>query len=185
MVVLFGHSCQLVLTAVEDCYLGCLRVLVLFRHLGIASWFWCASDIENCLGHEVLLGHFASWFWHMSDVEDHLWALTAIWTFLPIDSDVCLPLGTVCEHEVLFGYSCQLVLTPDYRWVPFVSTECLLGILPIGSDIWLPLRTVCAREVFVWDCTGHPGRGFMTDLSFDVWACTPYVRLVFLLPYVK
>ena len=53
-------------------------------------------DVENCLGHEVLFGHFASWFWHMSAVEDRLWAPSVIWAF------------------------CQLVLTSDYHWGPFV-----------------------------------------------------------------
>ena len=87
----------------------------------MSVWRW-----ELLETYEVLFGHFASWFWHVSDVDDCLWALTAIWAFLPINSDVCPPLKTVCEHEVLFGYSCQLVLTPD---------------------TWLPLRTICEHRV--------------------------------------
>ena len=118
----------------------------------------------------------------MPDVEDRLWTLTAIWAFLPIGSDVCLPLRTVCEHEVLLGILanwfwyltavedslwppnvilvlCQLVLTFNYHWGPFV-----LG---------LGLRT------------RHPQKGFMTDLSFGVWVCIPFVWLVLLLSYVE
>ena len=46
------------------------------------QWFQCVSDVENLGGHEVLFEHF-----------------------LPIGSEVCLPLMTVCEHEMLFGNS--------------------------------------------------------------------------------
>ena len=88
----FGHSCQLVLTAVEDC----------------------------------------------------LWALTAIWTFLPIASDVCLPLRTVLKHEVLFGPSCQLIPTSDYCWGLFMLGKCLFGI-----SYRSPSKSVCNSCVSV------------------------------------
>ena len=154
VLVLFGHSCQLVLTAVENC-----------EHQGYL----------------VILG---SCFWLVSDVEDHLWTLSTIWAFLPIGSDVCLPLRMVYEHK------------------------CFWAFLPIGSDIWLLLSTLCDQVSFryfanwFWYftttedhlclgsvclklCTSHPWRGFMTDRSFGVWVCIPFVWLVSLLPYVK
>ena len=143
--VLFGHSCQLDrrLTAIKDH----LWALVLFGHSCplVLKFVWC----KNYLGYEVLFEYFAYWLWCVFVVEDCFWALTAIWAFLPINSDVCPPLKTVCEHEVLFGHSCQLVLTSVYCWGLFVSTEYHFGILPIGSDVWLPLRTICFEEVFV------------------------------------
>ena len=40
-------------------------------------------------------------------------------------------------------------------------------------------------DMCVWDSMGHPWREFMTDLSFGVWVCIPFVWLVLLLPYVK
>ena len=109
----------------------------------------------------------------------HWWAFisaSAIWEFLPVGSDVCLmlrticehwllfghfcqlvlndvclPLRTICEHEVPVGHSCQFVLTSLCCWAPYVSSECHLGILPVASEIRLPLRIICAGQVFVWD----------------------------------
>ena len=65
------------------------------------------------------------------------------------------------RSTVLRGCSWQSVLMSDYE-------DCLFW----GS--------VCLRLL-----TGHPRRGFMTDLSTGVWLCIPSVWLVFLLPYVK
>ena len=83
---------------------------------------------------------------------------------------MCLMLRTVCGLEVLFG--------PYAKWFWYVSDveDCLwtlIGIwafLPIDSDIWLLLTNICLGQ-----CTGHPQRGFMTDLSFGVWVCIPLV----------
>ena len=75
------------------------------RCLGIpASCFWCVSDVENCLEHEVLPGTPASWL-RVSNAEDHFWALTAI------------------------GHFCQLVLMSVCQWGPFVRMNCYLSIL--------------------------------------------------------
>ena len=153
-----------------------------------AVWAFLPVSSDVCLMLRTVwdtrycLGILASWFWHVSDVEDRLWTLTAIWAFLLIGSDVCLPLRTVCEHEVLLGILanwfwyltavedslwppnvilvlCQLVLTFNYHW----------GLFVLG----LGLRT------------RHPQKGFMTDLSFGVWVCIPFVWLVLLLSYVE
>ena len=66
------------------------------------------------------------------------------------------------------------------------------GRLWVLSVIWafgqLALTSTaedCFGNVCVWDSTGHPRREFMTDLSFGVWVCIPFVWLVLLLPYVK
>ena len=44
------------------------------------------------------------------------------------------------------------------------------AFMPIDSDIWLLLTNICLGH-----CTGHPQRGFMTDLSFGVWVCILFV----------
>ena len=62
-------------------------------------------------------------------------------SILPVGSDVCLPLRTVCEYEAPF---------------------------PIGSDMCLTLRVICVGEAFVGLCISHPLRGFVTVLSSDV-----------------
>ena len=107
----------------------CTRAAFPFVNAG-AIWAFLpvGSDLYLMLRiiceHWLLFGHFCQWFWCLSAIEDRLWAWSA------------------------FGHSCQWVLTSDYRWGPFVSTGCHLGILPIASDIWLSLRTICVREVF-------------------------------------
>ena len=58
-------------------------------------------------------------------VEDHLWALIAIWAFLPIGSDVSLLLKTICEHEVLLRILAKLILTSDHCWGPLGSTSVI------------------------------------------------------------
>ena len=65
----FGHSCQLVLPAVEDC----LWAPGLFSHSCqlFLTCVWCWRSFMNT---EYYLGIFANWFWCLSAIEDGLWA---------------------------------------------------------------------------------------------------------------
>ena len=123
---MFGHSCQLVLMSIchWQVFVSASAILE-FLPVGSGVCLMLRTICE----HWLLFGHFCQL----------------------VLNDVCLPLSTICENEVLVGHSCQLVLMSVYRWAPFVSTECHLGILPIGSDIRLPLRIVCVGQVFIWD----------------------------------
>lgn len=46
----------------------------------------------------VLFGHSCNWFWDVFDVEKLLVDLKCYFGLMPIGSDVCLMLRTVCEH---------------------------------------------------------------------------------------
>ena len=101
-------------------------------------------------------------WWCGSDTKDLLWALPAIWAFLPTGSDICLLCGLLVSIEWHLGISVNWVLISNYHWGLFVLGNVCLGL-----------------------CTSHPRRGSVTDLSFCVWVCIPLVWLLFLLPYVK
>ena len=143
MLGLFGHSCLLILMSV---------------------WRW-----ELLETYEVLFGHFASWFWHVSDVEDCLWALTAIWAFLPIGSDVCLPLRTVCEHEVLWGILCNwfwhLTIVEDHLWpVSVIWVICNWFLHLTTSEDHLNQENVCLGL-----CTSHPWHALRSQVREGLW----------------
>ena len=113
-------------------------------------WYWGSSVSLDCY-----LVVFASWFWCLSAVEDHLWAGSAIWAFLPVDSDIYL----------------------------LLSTECHLGILPIGSDVWLSLRPLCAEKVFVWASVPFTlGASQVAQVVKNPPANAGYIRDVGLIP---
>ena len=140
-----GSNVYLPLTSVCKCQ-------CYFRIL--ASWFWCVSDVEDHLWTLT-----AIWAllpigseWCLSAIEDHLWEWGASWAFLPIGFDVCLPLSTVCEHWVSFGYFA------NWLWHQATIEDHL-----------------CWASVHLGLHTSNPQRGFMTDLSFGVWVCIPLV----------
>ena len=53
------------------------------------------------------------------------------------------------------------------------------------SNITTREDCLCQGSVPLGLRTGHPRRGFVTDLLFSVWDCIPFGWLVFLLPYIK
>ena len=84
--------------------------------------------------------------------------LPQFWALLPVGWHLSAVEGRLWVLSVIWAF-CQLALT---------ST---------AED--------CFGNVCVWDSTGHPRREFMTDLSFGVWVCIPFIWLVSLFPYVK
>ena len=127
-----------------------LWVLVLFRHSSVSS------DVENCLGLEVLFQHFANWFWCVSDVD-------CLWTVLLV-------------HW-------QLVLTSIYYWGPLVSTMTLMLVSVIWAFCQLVLTSATTGNASCWGgvclgiCTRLPRRGFVTDLLFGACVCIPFVSV--------
>lgn len=55
------------------------------------------------LEHQALSGLSANWFGRVSDAEACLWALSVLWAFLPVGSDVRVMVRAICEDGVLFG----------------------------------------------------------------------------------
>ena len=78
---------------------NCLAHEVLFGLF--PNWFWHEWCWGSFMSTDCYLGIFANWFWCQSAVEDHLWTWSA------------------------FGHSCQLMLTSDRCWGPFVSTSAI------------------------------------------------------------
>ena len=135
-----------------------------------------------------------------------IWDMRCYLSILPIGSDVYLLLRIVSEHCLLFGHFCQLILMSVHCWRPFVSMKCYLGILAtwfchlstVEHCLWAPSTILAFCQLvlmfdFIEDhlfwgsvCLGlhigHLWRGFVTDLSFDVWVSTPFVWLLLLLP---
>ena len=97
----------------------------------------------------------------------------------------------VCVQQTsLLSMRCYLGILPIgltcfWRWGPFASTECHLGVFLIGSDLCLTSRPICVGKCLSGTLYQSSSGGFVTVLSSGVWVCIAFVWLVFLLPFVK